>query len=47
VAIVIEPFPKGFVLVSITPTHGVDAGDLPAILLLAAAAWLTGGATLK
>jgi hypothetical protein len=38
--IVIEPFPKGVVLVSLTRTHGVDAGDLPAIALALAAGWL-------
>jgi hypothetical protein len=27
---VVEPFPKGKVLLSLTSTHGVDAGDLPA-----------------
>jgi hypothetical protein len=40
VAIVAEPFPKGWVLVSFTPEHGIDAGDLPALVLLAVAAWL-------
>jgi hypothetical protein len=38
-SIVIEPFPEGVVLLEITPTHGIDAGDLPAILLLLAAGW--------
>jgi hypothetical protein len=32
--VVVEPFPKGKVLLSITPTHGVDVGDLPAVALL-------------
>jgi hypothetical protein len=32
--VVIEPFPKGKVLLSLTPTHGVDLGDLPALALL-------------
>jgi hypothetical protein len=47
VAILVEPFPKGFVLFSITRRHGVDAGDLPAILLLLAAAWLAVGERFK
>ena len=38
--VIIEPFPKGEVLVSLTPTHGVDVGDLPAIALLLIAACL-------
>jgi hypothetical protein len=32
--VIVEPFPKGSVLFSLTPTHGVDAGDLPAVALL-------------
>jgi hypothetical protein len=32
--VVVEPFPKGWVLLSLTRTHGVDAGDLPAVALL-------------
>jgi len=36
-AIIVEPFPKGPVLVSITEEHGIDAGDIPAIALLLAA----------
>jgi hypothetical protein len=40
VVIVAEPFPKGLVLVSFTRSHGIDAGDLPAIALLLVAAWL-------
>ena len=39
-AIVVEPFPKGFVVLSITHAHGIDAGDLPAVLLLVVAARL-------
>jgi hypothetical protein len=39
VLVVVEPFPKGFVLVSFTKSHGIDAGDLPAIVLLLVAAW--------
>jgi hypothetical protein len=38
--VVIEPFPRGFVLLSLTETHGIDAGDLPAIALLLVAAML-------
>jgi hypothetical protein len=34
-----EPFPKGTVLFSLTESHGVDAGDLPALVLLLAAGW--------
>lgn len=34
-----EPFPKGAVLLSLTATHGVDAGDLPALVLLLLAGW--------
>jgi hypothetical protein len=29
-----NPFPKGTVLLSLTSTLGVDAGDLPAVVLL-------------
>jgi hypothetical protein len=32
--VVVEPFPKGKVLLSLTPAHCVDAGDLPAVALL-------------
>ena len=32
--VVVEPFPNGKVLFSLTSTHGVDAGDLPAFALL-------------
>jgi hypothetical protein len=38
--VIVEPFPKGEVLVSLTLTHGVDVGDLPAVALLLVAAWL-------
>jgi hypothetical protein len=38
--VVLEPFPKGKVLLSLTSTHGVDAGDLPAVALLLVAACL-------
>jgi hypothetical protein len=37
--VVVEPFPKGVVLVSFTDKHGIDVGDLPAIALLLVAAW--------
>jgi hypothetical protein len=37
--VVVEPIPKGAVLVSFTKTHGIDAGDIPAIVLLLVAAW--------
>ena len=32
--VLVEPFPKGTVLLSLTAAHGVDAGDLPAVALL-------------
>jgi hypothetical protein len=35
--VVLEPFPKGEVLLSLTDTHGIDTGDLPALALLAVA----------
>jgi hypothetical protein len=38
--VIVEPFPKGALLVSLTPTHGVDVGDLPALALLLVAASL-------
>jgi hypothetical protein len=38
--VVVEPFPKGKVLLSLTATHGVDAGDLPAVALLLVAVGL-------
>jgi hypothetical protein len=38
--LVVEPFPKGKVLFSLTPSHGVDLGDLPALALLLVAACL-------
>ena len=34
VLVVVEPFPKGLVLVTLTATHGIDLGDLPALGLL-------------
>jgi hypothetical protein len=38
--VVVEPFPKGIVLLSLTHTHGVDVGDLPALVLLLVAGGL-------
>jgi hypothetical protein len=38
--VVLEPFPKGEVLVSLTDTHGVDTGDVPALGMLLVAAYL-------
>jgi hypothetical protein len=38
--VVVEPFPKGNVLLSLTSTHGVDTGDLPAFALLLVAVGL-------
>ena len=38
--VVAEPFPKGEVLVSLTESHGIDAGDLPSLGLLLVAGWL-------
>jgi hypothetical protein len=38
--VIVEPFPKGALLVSLTPTHGADVGDLPALALLLVAACL-------
>jgi hypothetical protein len=35
-----EPFPNGAVLFSLTASHGVDAGDLPALVLLLLGGWL-------
>lgn len=40
VLVIIEPFPKGPVLLSLTHTHGIDIGDLPAVALLIVAACL-------
>ena len=40
VLVVVEPFPKGEVLVSLTQSHGIDAGDLPSLALLVVAGWL-------
>jgi hypothetical protein len=38
--VVLEPFPKGKVLLSLTDTHGVDIGDIPALAMLLVAAHL-------
>jgi hypothetical protein len=38
--VIVEPFPKGALLVSLTPTHGVDVGDIRALALLLVAACL-------
>jgi hypothetical protein len=38
--VIVEPFPEGAVLVVLTPTHGIDVGDLPALALLLVAGWL-------
>ena len=38
--VVVEPFPKGMVLLSLTSTHGVDVGDLPALAILLVAVGL-------
>jgi hypothetical protein len=38
--VIVEPFPKGDVLLSLTHSHGVDVGDLPALALLLAAVCL-------
>jgi O-antigen ligase len=40
VLVIVEPFPEGEVLLSLTHSHGVDAGDLPAVALLMIAACL-------
>jgi hypothetical protein len=39
-AIILEPFSNGLVLLSLTETHGIEVGDVPAILLLLVAALL-------
>jgi hypothetical protein len=38
--VVVEPFPKGEVLLSLTHTHGVNTGDIPALAMLLVAACL-------
>jgi hypothetical protein len=37
VMVLAEPFPKGDVLLTLAPNHGVDVGDLPALALPLAA----------
>jgi hypothetical protein len=38
--VVAEPFSKGEVLLSLSHTHGVDTGDIPALAMLLVAAAL-------
>jgi hypothetical protein len=38
--VVVEPFPKGEVLLRLSRTHGVDSGDIPALVMLLIAACL-------
>ena len=38
--VVVEPFPKGKVLLSLTKTHGIDVGDLPSLAMLLLATYL-------
>jgi hypothetical protein len=38
--LVLEPFGKGDLLLPLTPTHGIDTTDLPALALLLVAACL-------
>ena len=38
--VVVEPFPKGKVLLSLTSTHSIDTGDIPALAMLLVAAHL-------
>ena len=40
VFVVAGPFPTGALLVSLTESHSVDAGDLPSVGLLVVAGWL-------
>ena len=40
VIVVVEPFGKGDLLLRLTPTHGIDTTDLPALALLLVAACL-------
>jgi hypothetical protein len=40
VLVVVEPFPKGMVLVTLSHAHGIDLGDIPALALLLVAACL-------
>jgi hypothetical protein len=41
--VVVEPFPRSRILLTVTKQHGVDAGDLPAIALCVAAIWIALG----
>jgi len=41
-AVVDEPGPRGPVILALTRTHGIDAGDLPAIALYLVAGGLMG-----
>ena len=41
--VVLEPFPKGKVLLTLAPGHGVDVGDMPALAMLLVAAYLAIG----
>jgi hypothetical protein len=38
--VIIEPFPHGAVLLSLTREHGIDAGDVPAMAMYLVAALL-------
>ena len=38
--VVLQAIPNGVVLLTVTATHGVHAGDLPVLALLLAASWL-------
>jgi hypothetical protein len=38
--VVVGAIPNGVVLVTLTASHGVHAGDLPVLALLLAAGWL-------
>jgi hypothetical protein len=38
--VALEPFGKGDLLLQLTPTHGIDTTDLPALALLLVAACL-------
>jgi hypothetical protein len=38
--VVVDAIPSGVVLLSLTATHGVHAGDLALLVLLVAASWL-------
>jgi hypothetical protein len=41
--VVVEPFPKGKVLLTLAPGHGVDVGDIPALAILLVAAYFAIG----